>query len=341
MSPRVLIVGPAWVGDMVMAQSLFKLLKQRQPQIMIDVLAPAWSVPLLARMPEVSSSIVMPLGHGQLQLRERYQLGKNLRDKQYHQAIVLPNSFKSALTPWWANIPKRTGWRGEMRWVVLNDLRYLDKNRYPLMIERFMALGLSPTEALPSDYPLPELYFSAETQDAVLAKYQLTRSSRPVLAIAPGAEFGPAKRWPETYYAQVANAKLAEGWDVWLLGSPKDAAIAEQIMQLTEQRCVNLTGRTQLVDTIDLLSLATTVLCNDSGLMHIAAAVDKPLIAVYGPTSTAFTPPLHKKAKVLQLNLDCQPCFQRECPLKHHRCMQDLHPDRVLQTINELTPCAF
>jgi heptosyltransferase-2 len=162
-----------------------------------------------------------------------------------------------------------------------------------------------------------------------------------VLAIAPGAEFGPAKRWPETYYAQVANAKLAEGWDVWLLGSPKDAAIAEQIMQLTEQRCVNLTGRTQLVDTIDLLSLATTVLCNDSGLMHIAAAVDKPLIAVYGPTSTAFTPPLHKKAKVLQLNLDCQPCFQRECPLKHHRCMQDLHPDRVLQTINELTPCAF
>ncbi|MDR3478081.1 MAG: lipopolysaccharide heptosyltransferase II [Gammaproteobacteria bacterium] len=335
MTNKILVVGPAWVGDMVMAQSLFKLLKQRHPQVLIDVLAPAWSLPLLERMPEISSGIAMPLGHGQLGLRERYRLGKQLRQQHYDEAIVLPNSFKSSLIPYWANIKKRTGWRGEMRWIVLNDLRHLDEKRYPLMIERFMALGLPAGAALPEKYPLPELYSSAETQDAVLAKYNVMRSSRPVVALCPGAEFGPAKRWPDDYYAAVASAKLAEGWDVWILGSAKDVPVAEKIMQMTEGRCVNFTGRTHLVEAVDLLSLASMVVSNDSGLMHIAAAVNKPMVAIYGPTSTTFTPPLHDQSKVLQLKLDCQPCFKRECPLKHNRCMRDLHPEQVLKTLSE------
>jgi heptosyltransferase-2 len=336
MSYKILVVGPAWVGDMVMAQSLFKLLKQRQPQVIIDVLAPAWSLPLLERMPEVSRGIVIPMGHGQLDLRARYRLAKSLRQFQYDQAIVLPNSFKSALIPFWAKIPKRTGWHRELRGLILNDARTLDKARYPLMIERFMALGIAPNDKLPIQHPLPELYSSAETQDAVLANYQLSRSDRPVLALCPGAEFGPAKRWPEEYYAEVAKTKLAEGWDVWLLGSPKDSVVADMIMQATDQGCVNFTGRTKLVEAVDLLSLATAVVSNDSGLMHIAAAVKKPLAAVYGPTSTTFTPPLHDKAKLLQLSLDCQPCFQRECPLKHQRCMRDIQPAQVLNAISEL-----
>jgi heptosyltransferase-2 len=321
---------------MVMAQSLFKLLKQRQPQVTIDVLAPAWSLPLLERMPEVSRGIVMPLGHGQLQFMTRFRLGKSLRVAGYDQAIVLPNSFKSVLVPYWARIPRRTGFRRELRSLLLNDARTLDKARYPLMIERFMALGLAPHETLPDRYPLPELYSSAKMQDEVLATYDLPRSDRPVLALCPGAEFGPAKRWPESYYAEIANAKLAEGWDVWILGSAKDSAVADVIMQATDQRCVNLTGRTKLVDAVDLLSLATAVVSNDSGLMHIAAAVKKPLVAIYGPTSTTFTPPLHDKAKLLQLKLDCQPCFQRECPLKHQRCMRDLQPAQVLTALSEL-----
>jgi heptosyltransferase-2 len=335
MTTKILIVGPAWVGDMVMAQSLFKLIKNRQPQVIIDVLAPAWSLPLLERMPEISNGIVMPLGHGQLNLRERYRIGKSLRKNKYDEAIVLANSFKSALIPFWANIPKRTGWRGEMRWIVLNDLRHLNKKRYGLMIERYMALGLPANAMLDTDYPLPELYSSAETQNTVLEKYQIERSERPVLALCPGAEFGPAKRWPEEYYAETANAKLAEGWDVWILGSPKDEPVADTIMKLTQQKCVNLTGRTKLVEAVDLLSLATAVVSNDSGLMHIAAAVKKPLVAIYGPTSTTFTPPLHSKAKILQLQLECQPCFQRECPLKHQRCMRDLHPTQVLNVMSE------
>lgn len=329
---NILIVGPAWVGDMVMAQCLFKLIKRRNPQAIIDVLAPAWSLPLLNRMPEVANAIVMPLGHGKLALCERYRIGKSLRGKNYQQAIVLPNSFKSALIPWWAKIPVRTGWRGEMRYGVLNDVRVLDKKRYPLMIEQFMALGLLRDETLPADYPVPELQISTVSRDAAIAKYQLT-TDRPILALCPGAEFGPAKRWPETHYAAIANEKLQAGWQVWLFGSPKDQVVAEQIMQLTQQRCMDLTGKTKLEEAIDLLSFANAVVSNDSGLMHIAAALQKPLIAVYGPTTPAFTPPLNQQAKVLMLALDCQPCFQRACPLQHHHCMLELQPQQVLDAM--------
>ncbi len=334
MNKKILIVGPAWVGDMVMAQCLFKLLKQRDPHVIIDVLASAWSLPLLARMPEVSAAIVMPLGHGQLGLRERYRLGKRLRENQYDQAIVLPNSFKSALVLWWAHIPRRTGWRGEMRYFVLNDVRYLDKTRYPLMIERFMALGLERDERLPDDYPLPALQISPASQKTALANHQLAYPVQPILVLCPGAEFGPAKQWPAEYYADIANAKRQEGWIVWIIGSAKDHAVAERIMQATEQRAVNLAGKTKLEEAVDLLSLATVVISNDSGLMHIAAALHKPLVAVYGPTSASFTPPLHKEAKILSLKLNCQPCFQRTCPLQHHRCMRELEPAKVLAAMS-------
>jgi heptosyltransferase-2 len=336
MNKKILIVGPAWVGDMVMAQCLFKLLRQRDPTVLIDVLAPAWSLPLLARMPEVSSAIIMSLGHGQLGLLERFRLGKRLRANKYDQAIVLPNSFKSALALWWAKIPRRTGWRGEIRFIVLNDVRHLDKLRYPLMIERFMALGLECNETLPSVYPLPELQISLASQTAALERHQLTYPTHPVLALCPGAEFGPAKQWPEEYYAEVANAKLKEGWQVWIFGSPKDNVTAERIMQLTAHRAINLAGKTKLEEAVDLLSLASVIVSNDSGLMHIGAALHKPLVAIYGPTSASFTPPLHKEAKILTLKLDCQPCFQRTCPLQHHRCMRELTVGTVLNAMTEL-----
>lgn len=337
MRNRILVIGPSWVGDMVMAQGLFRLLKMHQPQVVIDVLAPAWSQPLLSRMPEVSNSIVMPIGHGKLNLRERYRLGKSLRAKKYDQAIVLPNSFKSALIPFFAKIPVRTGWRGEMRWILLNDLRHLNKRHYPIMLQRYLALALPKNEMLGAQYVTPELFSSAATQDAVLAKLQLKRSSRPVLVLCPGAEFGPAKRWPEEYYAEVANAKLTEGWDVWVLGSKKDSPVTEKIMQLTDQKCVNMTGNTSLEDAIDLLALASAVVTNDSGLMHVAAALSKPIIALYGPTSSRYTPPLNQQAKILQLKLNCQPCAKRECPLQHHRCMRELGSDQVLQAMSELS----
>ena len=317
-----------------MAQTLFKLLKQRDPAVEIDVLAPLWSFPLLARMPQVSSSITMPLTHGQFGWRARFNLGKSLRAHHYDQAIVLPNSFKSALVLWFARIPHRTGWRGEMRYGILNDVRKLDKRRYPLMIERFMALGISPNEALPMDYPLPELHVPVGAVDKLIVKYPVIQLDKPILVLCPGAEFGPAKQWPPDYYAAVANAKLDAGWQVWLLGSQKDRVVTEQIMQLTQSRAIDWAGNTTLEEAIDLLSLSTVIVSNDSGLMHVGAALRKPLIAIYGATSATFTPPLQVGARILSLALECQPCFQRMCPLKHHRCMKELLPIQVLNAIS-------
>ncbi len=322
---------------MVMAQSLFKLLKQRDPSVIIDVLAPAWTFSLLKCMPEVTNAIEMPLTHGEVKIRARYRLAKQLRENNYDQAIVLQNSFKSALVPWFARIPIRTGWLGECRHVLLNDVRRLDKKRYPLMIEQFMALGLQAGAVLPATYPYPEFKVAKASQDATLAKLKPVWRGRPVLAMGVGAAFGPAKRWPEDYFAQVASHKLAEGWDIWLFGSKDDRAITEKIMQLTDNQCEDLSGRTELFETIDLLSLTSGVVTNDSGLMHMAAALRKPLIAIYGSTSPAFTPPLSDDAKVFKLDLDCQPCFQRVCPLGHHRCMRELTPDRILSVMQTWT----
>ncbi len=320
---------------MVMAQSLYKLIKRDKPQAMIDVLAPAWTFPLLSRMPEVRCAIEMPLNHGELNLRVRYQLANQLKQQGYDQAIVLPNSFKSALIPWLARIPKRTGYKREGRSILLNDARRLDKKRYPLMIDQFMALGRDCDQGdggrigLITDF-YPAFSVSSDARSHVLQKMQLSQDQRPILALCPGAEFGPAKRWPCEYYAAVANEKLKQGWQVWLFGSAKDRMITDQIMAATADRCHNLAGQTTLGDSIDLLSLATYVVTNDSGLMHIAAALNRPLIALYGPTSPGFTPPLTDSATILTKHLSCQPCFARTCPLMHHHCMRELVPADVL-----------
>lgn len=333
-SPRkILVIGPSWVGDMVMAQSLFKLLKAQHPDVILDVLAPAWTFSVLSCMPEVNNAIEMTIRHGELKLAERYRIGRKLRDAQYDQAIVLPNSFKSALIPFFARIPLRTGWLGEARYFLLNDYRKLDEKRYPLMIEQYLALGLPKDAALPTPYPYPAFHVSKEAQDAALAKHKPLWRGRKILALGAGAEFGSSKRWPSEYYAELANRKIDEGYDVWLFGSPNDRAVTDAIMQQTQHRCENLAGRLQLSETIALLSLTSGAVTNDSGLMHIAAALQKPLIAVYGSTSPRFTPPLSKDAVILQLNLECQPCFQRECPLKHHRCMREITPEIVADTM--------
>ncbi len=333
---KILVVGPAWVGDMVMAQTLFQLLKQQAPGIQVDVLAPPWTKPLLERMPEVEQSIDLPFGHGELRLRDRRAIGKNLRSRVYDQAIILPNSYKSALIPFWAKIPQRTGWVGEMRYGLLNDIRRLDAKRYPLMIQRFMALGLPKKADLPTELPRPALKIAPDRVAETITRVGLVRDDRPVLALCPGAEFGASKRWPLEYYAEVANVKLAQGWRVWVFGSPKDKPIADRIQALTDHRAVNLAGTTQLTEAVDLLALADCVVTNDSGLMHIAAALNRPTIAIYGSTSTAFTPPLSDRVKVLQLDLSCQPCFSRECPLKHFKCMMDLKPDQIVKAMESM-----
>lgn len=332
---KVLIIGPAWVGDAVMAQSLYKTLLQQDPEITIDVLAPSWSHQVLERMPEVRKAWTSPFGHGEVSLKKRFQLGRQLAAEGYDQAIVLPNSLKSALVPFWAKIKQRTGWRGEARWGLLNDLRYLDKKALPLMIQRFISLGLTKGLPLPEKLPWPSLQTSPRTIEITLEKLGLTRPEK-LLAICPGAEYGPSKRWPAQYYAEVANRQVEAGWAVWIFGSAKDSPLAKEIQTACGNACVDLTGKTELREAIDLMSLATAVVTNDSGLMHIAAALNRPLIALYGSSSPHFTPPLSDQVEQLFLSLDCRPCFNRSCPLEHFKCLRELMPEQVIGALAKL-----
>ncbi|WP_374288413.1 lipopolysaccharide heptosyltransferase II [Pseudomonas fluvialis] len=335
---NILIIGPSWVGDMVMAQTLFTCLKQRHPDCQIDVLAPDWSRPILERMPEVRNALSFPLGHGVLELATRRKIGKSLAG-QYEQAILLPNSLKSALVPFFAGIPKRTGWKGEMRYGLLNDVRNLDKQRLPLMIERFMALAYEPDAALPKPYPQPRLVIDNASREAALAKFGLSLD-RPVLALCPGAEFGEAKRWPAEHYAKVAELKIRAGWQVWLFGSKNDHPGCEEIRARLipglREESVNLAGETSLAEAIDLLSCAGAVVSNDSGLMHVAAALNRLLVAVYGSTSPQFTPPLADQVEIVRLGLECSPCFERTCRFGHYDCLRELKPRPVIEALQRL-----
>lgn len=332
------MVGPSWVGDMVMAQSLFKVLRQQTPDMQLDVLAPAWSQPLTARMPEVDTGIDMPVGHGKVMLKERWHLARQLAKHGYDEAYVLPNSLKSALIPAFAGIPRRIGWRGEWRYGLLNDLRLLQPEQIPLMVERFTALAYAKNDS-PEPAPWPRLVTQADRINALCDTYSLNVDS-PVLALCPGAEFGPAKQWPAYHYAELAQAKIEAGWQVWIFGSAKDREVGDGILQhlpaASHAKVRVLTGETTLADAIDLLAASTAVVSNDSGLMHIAAALGKPLVAVYGATSTAFTPPLGKMVKTVSLSLPCQPCFARQCPLGHQQCLTDLRPEVVLAALDDV-----
>ena len=333
---QILVVGPSWVGDMVMAQSLYKALRDQNPNCVIDVLAPGWSLPVLSRMREVRNVIDQPTAHGELAWGKRKTLGAQLATVGYSQAILLPNSLKSALIPAFAKIPVRTGWRGEYRYGLLNDIRLLNKSRYPLMVERFVALAYEVGAALPAQLPRPELSVDTHNQAKVLAEFSLS-VEQPMLALCPGAEFGPSKQWPARHYASVAKHYIAKGWQVWCFGSNNDVAISEQIKTLAgSESCHVVAGKTALGDAIDLLGLASAVVSNDSGLMHIAAALARPLVAVYGSTSADFTPPLSDVVEMVYTDEPCSPCFKRECPLGHLNCLNKLEASLVIDALKRL-----
>lgn len=336
---NILVVGPSWVGDMVMSQSLYISLKEENPNCRISVLAPGWTEPLLKRMPEVEASIAMPIGHGELALSARRKLGRSLRAANYSEAIVLPNSFKSALVPFHASIPKRTGWRGEWRNLLLNDCRKPRNDELPLMVQRFAALAYPEGLAVPGRVPNPKLVTEQENIDKTLSKFSLSTAGK-VMAICPGAEFGEAKQWPAEYYAELSNEKLKAGWQVWIFGSANDSLIAESILadidnQFLDQ-CHSLVGQTSLAEAIDLMSLCSVAVSNDSGLMHVAAALNVPVVGIFGSTSPDFTPPLADKVKLLATDIDCRPCFKRSCPYGHLKCLTELKTTSVVESVNAL-----
>jgi heptosyltransferase-2 len=312
---------------MVMAQSLFITLKQRYPDSEIDVVAPAWSVPLLKRMPEVARAIELPVGHQQLGLNIRYKIGKSLRDRHYDQAIVTPRSFKSALIPFFSKAKTRTGYLGEMRFGLLNDIRPLDKSILKQTVQRYVALGLSRSSALPPAIPLPKLSVDQGNQQTLIEKLKLNLE-QPIVGFMPGAEYGPAKQWPVQYFRQLAEMLAQANITVWVFGSEKEVHLGKLIANNNNQ-VINLCGRTSLTDVVDLLALTNDCVTNDSGLMHIACATARHVVALYGSSDPGYTPPLSDHAAIVYKNLACSPCFKRDCPYGHTDCLNTILPEDV------------
>ncbi|KAF7598078.1 MAG: lipopolysaccharide heptosyltransferase II [Candidatus Dactylopiibacterium carminicum] len=330
---RLLIVAPSWIGDTVAAQTLFMRLREKYPSTVIDALAPPWVAAVLRAMPEIDGEVLdNPFAHGQLRLKKRWALARQLRQRNYDAAYVLPNSLKSALIPAFAGIPHRVGFTGETRYGLINVRHTLDKQATPLQVERYAILAEAPGNALPRPYPLPALQAGATQIASTLDGLGLNAAPLPVI-FCPGAEFGPAKRWPETHFAALARSLGALGIPVWLLGSKKDAAVGEEIARLAEGATRNLCGITNLSQAIHLLAMARHVVTNDSGLMHVAAALGTPLTALFGSSSPGYTPPLSDKAQVISLALSCSPCFKRECPLGHLDCLRGITPERIAASI--------
>ena len=333
MTERTLIISPNWIGDAVMAQPLLQLLRTMHPRRAIDVLAPSWVAPVWRAMAEVDHVIEAPFRHGKLQLRERWSMAQQLRQRGYTDAYVLPNTLKFALIPWLAGIPKRVGYVGEMRYGLLNVLHRHDKKTPLPMVQFYAALaGRTNTAALPR----PVLTVSEMQINAALATSGLAGTAR-LIVFAPGAEFGSAKRWPTAHFAQLASMIAQDDANarIVILGSAKDRDVGEEIVALAPA-VINLAGRTALSDAIALIAHADAVVSNDSGLLHIASALNRNIVAMYGPTDPLHAPPFSDASVSLFLGLDCAPCRQRECPLGHHRCMQDLSPPRAWQALQSL-----
>ncbi|MBP9721742.1 MAG: lipopolysaccharide heptosyltransferase II [Gammaproteobacteria bacterium] len=348
---KVLIIGPSWLGDMIMSQALFKALHKQNK--IIDVLAPKWNHAILKCMPEVNKAIELPFDHGEIKLYARYKFAQSLRQEQYDECIVIPNSFKSALIPYWAKISIRTGWLGEFRYLLLNNYQKLKPAVLPLMVQRLAALAYFDKNFNQENFVkfdnnkilYPKLYSNPKIVDNTFEKYKLTsqKLNAKILILAPGAAFGEAKKWPEEHFAEVAREKIKQGWHIILLGSPKDKLSADKVAEqiANSNQCSNLAGLLQLPETVAIISQAQAIVSNDSGLLHVAAGLSTPLIGIYGSTSPGFTPPLisDDKKAILEINksqLSCRPCFQKTCQFGHLRCLRDIKPQLVINILDKL-----
>lgn len=336
---KILVIGPAWVGDMVMVQSLFIALKRQDPSCIIDVVAPAWSAPVLARMTEIRSVVEVNLQHGKLQFAERYRVGKSLRG-EYDRAIIIPRTFKSALIPYFAKIPTRTAYRGEMRYGLVNDMRELDAEVTYKAVEKYLQLTADASQLVQPQNDKQEIHYPKLMVDEGKRHQSALRlgidESAASIAFMPGAEFGPSKQWPGEYFGELATRFKQQGYNVYVFGSPKDKVIGEEIAQASNGDAINLCGQTNLEEAVDLLSLVKVAITNDSGLMHIAAAVGRPVVAIYGSITPKYTPPLTDKKEIQYLGLECSPCWKKQCPFGHYNCLKGIEVDRVFESAQRL-----
>jgi len=330
---RTLIVAPNWIGDAVMAQPLLALLKAHEPKRPLDWLAAPHILPVGAAMAQIDRLIEAPQRHGQLQLGARWTLGRKLGKSGYDRAYILPNSAKSALIPWFAGIRERVGYRGESRSALLTHSPDSVAHRVP-MVEHYARLASALGSPAPAAIPQPVLLGDPTRAAAVRAQLQIP--SGPLVVLAPGAEYGPAKRWPARHFAALAD-RLSESWpqvQVVLIGSMNERPIATEIITMCAGPVRNLCGETALADAFALLADADGVVSNDSGLMHVTAAYGRPQAAVFGSSDPRHTPPGSASAQVLWLQLDCSPCFARECPLGHTACLTQIAPETVFEALS-------
>lgn len=332
---RILVVAPAWVGDAVMTQSLVQVLRERAPGARIDLLSRPGLEGLVGRMPGVDGAVSLPLEHGELGLGVRWRTARKLRGRRYGRAVITKRSLKASLVPWMAGIPRRTGYLGEMRFGLINDRRTLDEEALPLWVQRVAVLGQEPgEEPLAAEaVPRPRLRSDPARQARLRGALGLEGERRDVVALAPGAEFGPAKRWPVERWAELARALTRSGRGVWIFGSSPEREVGAAVAGAGGEGARDLTGRTELADVVDLMALCGTTVTNDSGLMHLAAAVGSGVVALFGPTDPGYTPPLTERARVLRLDLPCSPCHEPVCPLGHHDCLRGLPVEVVLEAV--------
>jgi heptosyltransferase-2 len=342
---RILIIAPNWIGDAVMSEPLLAKLKADYPRSQIDVLASPWVAPIYKACSEVHQVIEAELAHKQLQWGLRRRLAKQLQIAQYEVCFVLPNSLKSALIPWFAQIPIRIGYRGEMRYGLINcALENPSKTNRPPMADHYFALSTALTQDVISKTTKvldPKLHISSET--AALMRNRLEQAGlvdQSIYVLCPGAEYGVTKRWPAEHFSRLAQDLLATEpkASIILLGSKSDHALAEHIgLAAGKNRQIhNWCGATSLDEAIALIGICKALVSNDSGLMHIGAALKVPQVAIFGSSDPKHTPPLSNKAKVIYLNLPCSPCHKRECPLVHLKCLRDISPEMVLESVQAL-----
>jgi heptosyltransferase II len=322
----ILLIPYMWIGDFVRCHSVVKLLRQRFPNRPVDVLATRLCAPLADYMPGVREAIVFDLPRSRLALRQQTTLAKLLRQRGYGAALVMPRTWKSALAPFLAGIPRRTGFVGEVRFGLLNDWRW-GEHKLPRMVDRCAALALPRGAALPAEWPLPELHVASAEVAAWRQRKGISGQERAAVVLAPGA-VGPAKRWPASAYAALARQLLADGLAVSVIGGPAEKSIAQAIVGDTAAR--DFTG-TDLREAILALAAATVAVSNDSGLLHVAAALGTPAIGIFGPTSPWHWAPLNPLAATIQADIElaCRPCHKPVCRLHHHRCMVEISPEQV------------
>jgi heptosyltransferase-2 len=335
---RILVIAPNWIGDAVMSQPLLAAIKASYPHAVIDVLATPWVAPVYRACSEVNELIEADLRHGQLQWGLRRALAAQIKKRNYASCYVLPNSLKSALIPWLATIPARIGYQGELRRFLLTETKANSpKTQRIPMVEHYANL-CTPSGNLNITINPPYLVPMVSALESARARLQAAGIQTDALVVlCPGAEYGPSKRWPAAHFAALAQSILntKPAASVVLLGSPSDRAIGDAIISsaASQSRTFNWCGATSLDEAIAIISLCSKVVSNDSGLMHIAAALQVTQVAIFGSSDPNHTPPNSVKASIFSLHLPCSPCHQRECPLGHLNCLNQISPERVFAAL--------